>query len=297
MRMIGHLKTEAQARVLSAHLSVEGIENQVEPEPGGSWAVWVHSDDQLERATTLLREFSENPGDLRYGQAIQRAEDKRRVEEQTAKAAERRYFDPAKLFPGRAYGIGRLTAVLIGVSVLVTLISAFGDAAGPRGWLSITRYLYEDDFIRWRPGLSEIQRGEIWRLFTPAFLHFHILHLLFNMLWLKDLGSRVEHLQGRGRLLALVLVIAALSNLAQYRVGGPSFGGMSGVVYGLLGYVWLRGRLDPASGLHVDRQTMIFMVIWFFLCLFHIIPNVANAAHGAGFAVGLLWGGISARSR
>jgi len=294
MRMIGHLKTEAQARVLSAHLSVEGIENQVEPEPGGSWAVWVHSDDQLERATTLLREFSENPGDLRYGQAIQRAEDKRRVEEQTAKAAERRYFDPAKLFPGRAYGIGRLTAVLIGVSVLVTLISAFGDAAGPRGWLSITRYLYEDDFIRWRPGLSEIQRGEIWRLFTPAFVHFGILHLLFNMLWLKDLGSRVEHLQGRGRLLALVLVIAALSNLAQYRVGGPSFGGMSGVVYGLLGYVWLRGRLDPVSGLNVDRQTMLLMVIWFFLCLFHIIPNVANAAHGAGFAVGLLWGGMSA---
>jgi len=292
--MIGHLKTEAQARVLSAHLSVEGIENQVEPEPGGSWAVWVHSDDQLERATTLLREFSENPGDLRYGQAIQRAEDKRRVEEQTAKAAERRYFDPAKLFPGRAYGIGRLTAVLIGVSVLVTLISAFGDAAGPRGWLSITRYLYEDDFIRWRPGLSEIQRGEIWRLFTPAFVHFGILHLLFNMLWLKDLGSRVEHLQGRGRLLALVLVIAALSNLAQYRVGGPSFGGMSGVVYGLLGYVWLRGRLDPVSGLNVDRQTMLLMVIWFFLCLFHIIPNVANAAHGAGFAVGLLWGGMSA---
>ena len=297
MRMVGHVKTEAEALVLSAHLSVEGIENRVEPEPSGSWAVWVHSEDQLEHAATLLREFSGNPGDPRYGRAIQRAEDKRRLEEQAAEAAERRYFDRGKLFPGRVYGLGVLTAALIGVSVLVTLISAFGDAAGPRGWLSITRYLYEDGFIRWRPGLSEIQRGEIWRLFTPAFIHFGILHLLFNMLWLKDLGSRIEHLQGRGRLLALVLVIAALSNLVQYRMGGPSFGGMSGVVYGLLGYVWLRGRLDPASGLHVDRQTMLFMVIWFFLCLFNIIPHVANAAHGAGFAVGLLWGGISARSR
>jgi len=295
MRMVGHVKTEAQAQVLSAHLSVEGIENREEPEPGGSWAVWVHSEDQLEHATTLLREFSENPGDPRYGQAVQRAQDKRRTEEQAAKAAERRYFGRGKLFPERVYGIGLLTAALIAVSVLVTLISAFGDAAGSRGWLSITRYRHEDGLIHWRPGLSEIQRGEIWRLFTPAFLHFGILHLLFNMLWLKDLGSRIEHLQGRGRLVALVLVIAALSNLAQYGVGGPSFGGMSGVVYGLLGYVWLRGRLDPGSGLHVDRQTMLLMVIWFLLCLFHIIPDVANAAHGAGFAVGLLWGGMSAK--
>ena len=295
MRMIGHLKTEAEARVLSAHLSVEGIQNQVELERGGSWAVWVHSEDQHEHATTLLREFSKNPGDPRYGQAVQRAQDKVRIEEEAAKAAERRYFDRGKLFPGRVYGLGVLTAGLIAVSILVTLVSAFGDAAGPRGWLSITRYSHDDGLIRWRAGLSEIQRGEIWRLFTPAFLHFHILHLLFNMLWLKDLGSRIEHLQGRVRLLALVLAIAALSNLAQYRLGGPGFGGMSGVVYGLLGYVWLRGRLDPASGLHVDRQTMIFMVIWFFLCLFHIIPNVANAAHGAGFAVGLLWGGVSAK--
>ena len=292
--MIGQLGTEPEARVLSAHLSVEGIENQVEPDHGGRWAIWVHSEDQLEHATTLLRRFSENPGDPRYAQAVQRALEKRRREEQAATAAERRYFDPGKLFPERIYGIGVLTAALIGISILVTLISGFGDAAGPRGWLSITRYVYEDGYVRWRPGLPEIQRGEVWRLFSPAFIHFGILHLLFNMLWLKDLGSRIEHLQGRWRLLALVLVIAALSNVAQFGVGGPSFGGMSGVVYGLLGYVWLRGRLDPASGLHVDRQTMLLMVIWFFLCLFHIIPHVANAAHGAGFVLGLLWGGVSA---
>jgi GlpG protein len=295
--MVGHVRTEAEGRVLSAHLSVEGIENRVEAEPDGSWAVWAHSEDQLEHAATLLREFSENPGDPRYGQAIQRAQDQRRAEERAAEAAKRRFFDRGKLFPERFYGLGVLTAGLIAVSILVTLISGFGDAAGPRGWLSITRYRFEDGFILWRPGLSEIQRGELWRLFTPAFIHFGILHLLFNMLWLKDLGSLIEHLQGRARLLALVLVLAALSNLVQYQIGGPSFGGMSGVVYGLLGYVWLRGRLDPASGLHVDRQTMIFMMVWFFLCLFHIIPNVANAAHGAGFAVGLLWGGVSAWSR
>jgi GlpG protein len=69
---------------------------------------------------------------------------------------------------------------------------------------------------------------------------------------------------------------------------------MSGVVYGLLGYIWIRGRLDPRSGMFVDRNTMLFMTIWFFACLFGIIPNVANTVHTVGFAGGLLWGYIDA---
>ncbi len=293
MRIIGHVKTEAEAQVLSAHLSVEGIENQVEPDRDGTWAVWVHAEDQLEQATALLRRFAENPNDPRYRQVVQQAQDKRREEQQTTQAAERRFFDRAKLFPDRFYGIGVLTAVLIGISALVTVISGFGSVSGPREWLSITQYRHEDNFIRWLSGLPEIRRGEVWRLITPMFIHFGVLHLLFNMLWLKDLGSLIEHLRGRWRLLALVLTIAVVSNLAQYAASGPAFGGMSGVVYGLLGFVWLRGRLDPASGLHVNRQTVLLMVIWFFLCLFGIIPNVANAAHGAGFAAGLIWGAVS----
>jgi GlpG protein len=127
------------------------------------------------------------------------------------------------------------------------------------------------------------------------FVHFGLLHLLFNLLWLKDLGSLIEHSQGWRHLLLLVLVIAGLSNFAQYVVSGPTFGGMSGVVYGLLGFVWLRGKFDPRSGLHVDRQTVVMMVIWFFLCLVGLIPHVANTVHGVGFGVGLIWGYVSAQ--
>jgi len=104
----------------------------------------------------------------------------------------------------------------------------------------------------------------------------------------------IERRQNTRVLSALVLFIAALSNLAQYLVNGPLFGGMSGVVYGLIGYIWLRGKFDPASGLFLDSSVVTVQVIWFFLCLFHFIPNVANTAHTVGFAMGIAWGYISA---
>ena len=113
-----------------------------------------------------------------------------------------------------------------------------------------------DQYIQWDPGLPEVRRGQVWRLFTPMFLHFDILHILFNMLWLRDLGSMIEARKTSWLLLLLVLVIAGTSNVAQYLVSGPAFGGMSGVVYGLLGYIWMQGRFNPASRLSLQPQTV-----------------------------------------
>ena len=143
-------------------------------------------------------------------------------------------------------------------------------------------------------GLLEIRRGEVWRLFTPMFVHFGLPHLFFNMWWMLDLGTMIERRQSARLLLALVLVIAALSNFGQYLIGGPVFGGMSGVVYGLIGYIWLRGKLDLTSGLFLHSTTVMMAMIWFVLCLVHVIPNVANTAHSVGLGVGIAWGYISA---
>jgi hypothetical protein len=86
---------------------------------------------------------------------------------------------------------------------------------------------------------------------------------------------------------------SSLSNLAQFFVRGPIFGGMSGVIYGLFGYIWIRGRFDPASGLFLPQTTVTMMIIWFILCAVNVIPNVANYAHGAGLLLGMAWGYLS----
>jgi len=93
----------------------------------------------------------------------------------------------------------------------------------------------------------------------------------------------------------LVLVIAAVSNVAQFRASGPNFGGMSGVVYGLLGYVWMQAHFNPGSQFTLQKQTVVLMIVWFFLCLSGVMGPIANTAHGVGAGVGILWGIISAK--
>ena len=190
-----------------------------------------------------------------------------------------------------------MTIALIGISIAVALLTSLGTNEGPVQPLSITEYQTRGDYLYWDGSLPEIWRGQIWRLFTPMFLHFSLPHILFNMLILRDLGSMIEARKNSRLLLLLVLVLAGTSNLAQHLVSGPTFGGMSGVNYGLLGYIWMQSRFNPASGLSLHSQTVAWAIVWFFLCLVGLIPHIANTVHAVGFGVGIAWGFIDARMR
>ena len=176
-----------------------------------------------------------------------------------------------------------LTLVLIAISVLVALITQLGAEREMVYPFLISEYM---------AGLVEIRQGQVWRLVTPIFLHFGWLHIIFNMLWLYDLGGAVEIRQGRLVLLALVLGTGVTANLGQYWFSGPLFGGMSGVVYGLLGYVWMQGRYNPRAGLVLHQQIVAMMLIWFALGWVGLIPGIANMAHTVGLLVGLVAGGL-----
>jgi membrane associated rhomboid family serine protease len=140
-------------------------------------------------------------------------------------------------------------------------------------------------------GFEAVKHGQVWRLITPIFLHFDILHLLFNMFWLFDLAGMIEMRRGWGRLAILVLVIGVASNVAQFEyTHRPFFGGMSGVVYGLFGYVWMKGHYEPTGTLTLRQGTINMMMLWLILCMVGVIPHVANAAHVAGLAAGMLIG-------
>jgi len=178
-----------------------------------------------------------------------------------------------------------LTIGLLAVSTLVSLYSGFGDQIRPiRGWF-ITEYL--------DAGLPEIRAGELWRLITPIFLHFAWFHLAFNAIWMWQLGSVIEERLGPWDLGALVLVIGVGANVAQFLSTGPLFGGLSGVVYGLLGYFWVQGRFNPRFGLVLHNAVVYLMLGWFVLCWLGIIPNVANWAHTAGLVLGVACAGVS----
>lgn len=148
---------------------------------------------------------------------------------------------------------------------------------------------------RFVPLNESLARGEIWRLLTPAFLHFGIFHVLFNSLWMWDLGRRLEFFLGRWHFLLFFIITAVAANIAQYIwSGSANFGGMSGVVYALVGFIAVRQRLAPDPAVMVPRALIGFMLFWLVLCMsgvvdYFIAGSVANAAHLGGLIAGGLY--------
>jgi GlpG protein len=284
MRMIGHLKNEASAKTFSGYLALTNVRNLVEPDAEG-WAVWIHSEDQIESGQQALAAYLQNPDDKKYQVASQAAEAIERKRDRDDAKAAKRIIGRDQIW-ARA-GLAPLTLALIGVSVAVALTVGLDPNHMDVHWMSLL------DISNGRGEfLAEVRAGQVWRLITPIFIHYGPLHLLFNMLWLSDLGSMIEKRQGMVKLALLVVILAIASNVGQYWMDGPFFGGMSGVVYGLFGYIWMQGHTDPASGLALSPTTIWSMLAWYFLCLFNLIGHVANAAHTVGLVLGVIWGAL-----
>lgn len=182
-----------------------------------------------------------------------------------------------------------LTYTLIGICAVIAMASNLGaNRAVIEGFL-ISKYIGQGIWF-----LPEVKSGQYWRLITPIFVHFGFMHIIFNSLWLWELGGAIERTSQTWKLGALVLGIGLASNLAQYIYAGPFFGGMSGVVYGLLGYVWAQGRFNPYARLILNQNIMIMMLIWFALCWTGILGPIANMAHTVGLLMGVAWGWLEA---
>lgn len=287
MRHLGALSDERSARKFGDYLLSVGIENEVEEGEGGDWDVWVVPEDKVDKAADLMEEFVGNPAAPRYERARAQAEARRAQARKSEEEARRRQVDVAERMFARRGG-APVTFALLSFSVLVALLTGLGTLEE-----RVLPLLISES----QEGLAEIRSGEVWRSVTPIFLHFGFLHIVFNMLWLNDLGGMVERRAGSWPLVFFVLLAAVVSNLAQFYAANHMFGGMSGVVYGLLAYAWLRGKLQPTSGMHVNTGTMTMMLAWYLMCLAGVIPHVANAAHTAGLAVGAGWGYVAAKVR
>ncbi|WP_082849966.1 rhomboid family intramembrane serine protease [Halioglobus sp. HI00S01] len=139
---------------------------------------------------------------------------------------------------------------------------------------------------------------QYWRLVSPIFLHFGWLHIIFNCLWLWEFGRRTEGVLGELNQLGLIVVIAVVSNGVQFASGGPSiFGGLSGVVYGLLGFAWVAPLLQPAWAIQPPPALMVFMVGWLVAGYLGVLEGlgmgaIANAAHLGGLLAGAALGGL-----
>jgi GlpG protein len=294
MRLLRELSDESTAQRLTDALSDQGIETSLK-RGAASCAVWVIDEGDLGKATELARGWLDGEEQQAFEQSASRGA---RARELTARIEERRQrHRDAMARQLQALSKPRptpLTWGLIALCVAVGVLTELGDErtmvasltiADLRKPAVVTILHVFGRTVAW----LELPLSEPWRLVTPVLVHFGVIHILFNMLWLRDLGRTIESAHGARYLAAFVLVCAIISNIAQYEIGQRAqFAGMSGVVYGLLGMTWLRGRLDPWIGYGVARSTMQFMMIWFVL---GFVGNfgIANICHLFGLLVGLAW--------
>ena len=167
-----------------------------------------------------------------------------------------------------------ITAVIIGFAVLVALATDQG-----RGELSLWLYIIN-------PMTGE---QDVWRWLSPAFLHFGWLHLVFNCLWLFAVGRLIEW-RSSSAFILVFLASALAGNALQWFMGDWRYGGLSGVVYGVVGYVWLWDRLraDKYAVPPVYLGISLFFLLIGFANLDGILGvNMANGAHLGGLLGGL----------
>lgn len=190
----------------------------------------------------------------------------------------------------------KVTAGVLLLCVVVAAITGLGDNLSTLSWFTFLDFRVQGEYLYFTSLAQGLSDGQWWRLISPMLLHFGFLHLAMNGMWYWELGKRIELRQGPWLLLLLTLLFSLISNLAQHLVGGPSlFGGLSGVLYGLLGYVWLYQWLAPNPHYRLPKGVLVMMLIWLVVCLTGVVGQlgfgqIANAAHVGGLLIGCLTG-------
>ena len=257
----------------SQWLRSQGVPHRISAE-GDFQVLWLENQEHAEPVLEALDRFLAEP-------AIRQA-----VEHQNRSPV---------FVQGRWQPSPRHAPLVLGIIVLGVLMAWFtslGSNQFTANLLIIDPRAYGWDSMAERlDALSAtLASGQVWRLFTPDFLHFSWTHIIFNSVMLWFLGSQIEWFDGRTRLVVLFIVTSLLSNGLQYMVSGPFFGGLSGVVYGILGYCWLSQRTLPRF--QFPPALVTFAVVWMVIGFTPVpemlgLGRMANEAHLGGFVAGL----------
>lgn len=319
MRLITTFNKEVDAKTFSIALAKDGIPNNFEKkfDPDTQqfiYYVWIIQEATLERAKNWLQLYRESPTSPAFIQATPSTEHTTTTTISTRKKT----FDEA-LHLTTSWIIILCTALFV-----LSLLEVWTIPGRIEATTSLYKKLLFSSLNDW-PGFytlflnqmpsississyslfSSIRQGEIWRLVSPVLLHGNFIHLFFNMLCLWVLGQQVEERIGITRYITLTLLLAIITNIAQYLMTGPLFVGYSGILAGLIGFIWTRQKVAPWEGYTLSSTAILFSIIFigimitlqivsFALYRFQInYPlNIANTAHIVGILFGFMFAKI-----
>ena len=185
-----------------------------------------------------------------------------------------------------------VTRALAGANVLVFLLT---EAAG-----GVLLRADGDRFIDWGSNFAPLTgAGEWWRLATAMFLHFGLLHLLFNTWALWVIGSLVERLYGHARFTAIYAVAGLAGGLASMTWNPiANSAGASGAIFGIIGaqlaFFMRGGHRIPAAVVRAQRNSTLGFIAYA-VVFGLVVPGIDNAAHLGGLAAGFALGWLLTR--
>lgn len=176
-----------------------------------------------------------------------------------------------------------ITNILIGINVLMYLITALVS----KNLLDINSLT----LLSFGAKLNVlIDRGQVWRLLTCAFLHGGLLHITFNMYALKIIGAEAEYAFGKIKYIIIYLISAIGSSIFSYMFNTASISvGASGAIFGLFGAMIIFGirnknKIGKEYIINLAQVVIVNIIIGI------ILSNIDNSAHMGG----LVFGAISA---
>ncbi|WP_303963771.1 rhomboid family intramembrane serine protease [Succinatimonas hippei] len=237
---------------------------------GGNYSVCVDNELALYRAQTEFAEFARDSLNQKYKKAAW----------QRGRVLRKRPEIKARGFTLFSIELISFTTAVEAVCVLVYLLMFVS-----KPWIIEALGLYDSRLIS--------EDFALYRFITPAFMHFSIMHIGFNLVMWEAFARPIERYLGTVKLIGLFVLIALLSNIAQlwFLPTGAVFGGMSGVVYGLIGYMAVLSlRKDLPYKLYIPKG--LFTVSLLFIALGFFMDGIANFCHLGGIAAGALCGFI-----
>ena len=316
MRKLHTFEQELDANRFTAVLTVNQVEAQVLRSNDNQWDLWIIDEDALSQAGKLLGEYQSNPDSPQIQMALAKAkkiqqqlkqEKAERIKQAKKIEVRTQFRDPHHMMAAmqRKDTLTRKIILLCAIVFGASLVFQSQDGS-------------QENFVRnaLEAQFQQISQGQIWRLITPVFVHgtgqeflFDFLHIFFNMYWMYWLGTRLEIQFGLKTYLGLFLIAGVASILVPLLtpetgllgirgLGGGSVVGMSGVVYGVIGFGWCKMKMKPSVGMRITPFVLMFSIGWM---LFGIVS--ASSSQGVGYnssishlahLVGLLTGAMYA---
>ena len=258
---LGSINNPRAAQGFIDYVKSKGLDAQLRSSDGQAVIICIASND-FQQAQPLWEEFVENPHHERYQNASWQV-----GSTQSALSYRGQPFNLKARF--KALSWLNQTVTLLCVAIYIAFLLG--------GFESIYSVL-------------QFNPNQPLTWLTPAIVHFSAVHLLFNIIWWITLGNGIEKLTGKSTLIGLFLITALLSSWAEFIMVGPNFGGLSGVVYGLLGYCWIYRVFNPKQPALVSNGIIGFMLVWLVLGFGDMLfVSMANWAHLGGLLSGMAY--------